>query len=75
MSEGYSYIMPHNSWVNLGFYRGADLDDPAELLEGTGARMRHVKIRAITDAERPAVRALVEAALGERSEALARNGK
>ncbi len=60
MSEGYSYILPHGSWVNLGFYKGVDLDDPDALLEGTGAKMRHVKIRSIDDADRPAVEALIQ---------------
>ena len=27
MSEGYAYIMPHKNWVNLGFYKGAELLD------------------------------------------------
>lgn len=30
--------------VNLGFNRGAELDDPHGLLEGSGARIRHVTI-------------------------------
>ena len=29
----------------MGFYRGAELPDPAGLLEGTGKDMRHVKLR------------------------------
>jgi hypothetical protein len=72
MSEGYTYILPHNEWVNLGFYKGTDLPDPEGLLEGTGARMRHVKIRTTKEAEQPAVRALVKAALAERKKALGR---
>ena len=70
MTDGYVYILPHAAWVNLGFYRGADLPDPEVLLEGTGARMRHVKIRSVDDARRPAVRALVAAAYAERRDAL-----
>ena len=70
MTDGYVYILPHAAWVNLGFYRGADLPDPEALLEGTGARMRHVKIRSVDDARRPAVRALVAAAYAERRDAL-----
>jgi hypothetical protein len=31
--------------VNVGFFHGATLDDPARLLEGAGKRMRHVKPR------------------------------
>jgi hypothetical protein len=66
MSEGYTYVMPQSSWVNLGFYHGAALADPDGLLEGTGADMRHVKVRSVEEAESPAVRALIEAALAER---------
>jgi hypothetical protein len=70
MSEGYAYIMPHKNWVNLGFYYGAALPDPAGLLEGTGRNLRHAKTHSVTDAERPQVRALIEAALAERQKAL-----
>ena len=66
MIDGYAYILPHKRWVNLGFYQGAHLPDPEGLLEGTGARMRHVKVHSIQDADRPAVRTLLEAALGLR---------
>jgi hypothetical protein len=72
MSEGYVYILPHSKWVNLGFYRGADLPDPDNLLEGTGKKLRHIKIRSLADAERPAVRRLISAALAERQAALGR---
>ena len=70
MIDGYAYILPHAAWVNLGLYRGAELPDPEGLLEGTGARMRHVKVRSVDDARRPALRALVAAAWAERRGAL-----
>ncbi len=60
MIDGYAYILPHRRWVNLGFYQSAELTDPEGLLEGTGAKMRHVKVRSVDDAGRPAVRALIE---------------
>ena len=66
MKDGYAYILPHKSWINLGFYQGVDLTDPQSLLEGTGAKMRHVKIRSLDDAHRPAVRALIEGAVARR---------
>ncbi len=72
MIDGYTYILPYNAWVNLGVYRGAELADPEGLLEGTGAKMRHVKMRSIKDAERPAVRGLIEEALAERRTTLGR---
>lgn len=70
MSEGYCYIMPHKSWVNLGFYKGAHLDDPNGLLEGTGKSLRHIKIRSSEDVVQAGVRKLIEDAFEERKTAL-----
>lgn len=70
MSEGYVYVLPYARWVNLGFYRGVDLNDPAGLLQGTGARLRHAKVRSLEEANAPALRALVHAAYDERKAAL-----
>jgi len=66
MSDHYAYLFPHKRHVNLGFMRGATLDDPEGLLEGSGKALRHVKIRAEGDAEGPALRALLAAAVAER---------
>ena len=70
MIDGYAYVMPHSEWVNLGFFQGASLNDPGGLLEGSGAKMRHVKVRSIADAERPEIRELVAAAVAERNREL-----
>lgn len=59
-------IVPHSTHVNLQFADGVDLPDPARLLEGTGKRVRHVKNRSADDADRPALRRLVEAAVEHR---------
>ena len=72
MSEGYCYVLPYTNWVNLGFYQGADLPDPAGLLEGTGARLRHVKVRSLAAAYTSALRGLIDAALAERRATLGR---
>ena len=48
--------------INLGFYYGADLPDPAGLLEGSGALMRHIKITTAAQLATPAVHDLVAAA-------------
>ncbi|WP_160726203.1 DUF1801 domain-containing protein [Bacillus sp. USDA818B3_A] len=37
-------------FVRLGFFFGANLVDPKERLEGTGKRMRHVKVRIMAEA-------------------------
>jgi hypothetical protein len=66
MKQGYAYIAPQKSYVNLGFYQGASLPDPRGLLEGTGKGLRHVKIRSLEEAERAGVRELIVAAVAGR---------
>ncbi|MFZ1701243.1 MAG: DUF1801 domain-containing protein [Pyrinomonadaceae bacterium] len=70
MSEAYAYIMPKAAYVNLGFYNGAALADPAGLIEGTGKRLRHVKVYSTDEVAQPAIRQLLEAAKAERRQAL-----
>ena len=41
----FAYVNAFKDHVNVGFFHGAALDDPAALLEGSGKRMRHVKLR------------------------------
>ena len=73
MSESDVYVMPQAEYVNLGFWHGVGLPDPDGLLQGTGAKMRHIKVRSVEDAGSLAVRALVAAALAERRSSLGRS--
>jgi hypothetical protein len=41
----FGYVNSFKSHVNIGFFYGALLADPAGLLEGSGKRMRHVKLK------------------------------
>ena len=41
----FGYVNIFTSHVNVGFFRGAELADPAGLLQGTGKFMRHTKLR------------------------------
>jgi hypothetical protein len=59
-------IICHRDWVNVQFADGADLPDPDGLVEGTGKRIRHVKVRTIADVARPALRRLVRAQIERR---------
>lgn len=67
LSQHHVYIAPQNHHVNLGLYHGVDVEDPADLMEGTGKRMRHVKLREASEAELPALRDLIAAAIHERT--------
>jgi hypothetical protein len=44
-----AWIIVYDEHVDFGFFNGAKLKDPAELLEGTGKGLRHVKVRAAKD--------------------------
>ena len=57
-------IAPHGAHVNLMFARGAELVDvdDAGLLEGTGKRARHVKLRDVAEVDRAELAALIEEA-------------
>ena len=58
----FAYVNAFTAHVNVGFFRGAELADPAGLLEGTGKYMRHVKLRPGGDLDATAQFTLVEAA-------------
>jgi hypothetical protein len=58
----FAYVNAFRAHVNVGFYQGAALDDPAGLLQGAGKRMRHVKVRWGSPVDAAAIEALIEAA-------------
>jgi hypothetical protein len=58
----FAYVDAFSAHVNLGFFHGAALDDPAGLLEGAGKRMRHVKVRWGRPVDAAALNALIAAA-------------
>ncbi len=58
----FAYVDAFKAHVNVGFFRGVDLDDPAGQLEGTGKRMRHVKVRWGEPVDDAALNALIVAA-------------
>ena len=58
----FAYVNVFTSHVNVGFFQGAALPDPARLLQGNGKFMRHVKLRPGTVTDDEALRRLIEAA-------------
>ena len=61
---GMGALSPHKGWVSLVLFRGGALDDPDGLLEGSGALVRHVKLRSVEQlaASRGYLKRLLEAA-------------
>jgi hypothetical protein len=56
-------LIPHAGWVNLQLADGALLPNADGLIEGTGKRIRHVKVRTAEAAAAPRIREVVRAQL------------
>ena len=61
----FGYVNVFTSHVNVGFFHGAALPDPARLLQGTGKHMRHVKLSPGTVLNTAALGVLIEAAYSD----------
>ena len=61
----FAYVDAFTAHVNVGFFQGAELNDPAGLLEGTGKYMRHVKLRPGVEADAAALGSLIESAYAD----------
>lgn len=66
----FAYVDAFTAHVNVGFYLGAELADPAGLLEGAGKFMRHVKLRPDRDVDAAALTQLIEHAYADMKEHL-----
>jgi hypothetical protein len=58
----FAYVNVFTSHVNIGFFHGATLPDPARLLQGNGKFMRHVKLNPRTSTNAVALTMLIDAA-------------
>ena len=58
----FGYVNAFKDHVNVGFFFGALLKDPARLLEGTGKRGRHVKLWPNSEVDSTALAQLVDVA-------------
>ena len=58
----FGYVNSFKNHVNVGFFCGKWLEDPAGLLEGSGKRMRHVKLRPDAESDDAALGELIDAA-------------
>jgi hypothetical protein len=61
----FGYVNVFTSHVNVGFFQGASLPDPARLLQGDGKFMRHVKLRPGTAINAAALGKLIEIAYSD----------
>jgi hypothetical protein len=61
----FGYVNAFRAHVNVGFFTGAELHDPLRLLQGSGRRMRHVKVRPGENVDVAALGALIDAAYAD----------
>lgn len=61
----FGYVNIFASHVNVGFFHGASLPDPAGLLHGKGKFMRHVKLTPGTATDAVALSRLIDAAYSD----------
>jgi len=61
----FGYVNVFTSHVNVGFFQGASLPDPARLLQGAGKFMRHVKLKPGTRTNAAALSSLIAAAYAD----------
>ena len=58
----FGYVNVFTTHMNVGFFQGASLPDPARLLQGSGKSMRHVKLKPGTAVDAAALSTLIEVA-------------
>ncbi|MDE3117278.1 MAG: DUF1801 domain-containing protein [Pseudomonadota bacterium] len=61
----FAYVGAYKAHASVGFFHGASLPDPAHLLEGSGKRMRHVKLVPGKPIDDAALKALIAAAYAD----------
>ena len=61
----FAYVNVYTAHINVGFFQGATLPDPAGLLQGSGKYMRHVKLRPGVETDEAALRQLIQRAYAE----------
>jgi len=63
LTDAFCHIPIYTRHLNLGFNKGALLDDRHGLLKGSGMWIRHKKVRESTDYRRPEVIGLLQEAI------------
>ena len=59
----FCFMKAHKNHVNIGFWRGAAMNDPTNVLEGYGVKMRHIKIYQETNINENVISDFIKQAL------------
>lgn len=63
LSDAFCMIPIYTNHLNLGFNKGTLLDDPHQLLTGTGKLIRHIAIEKTSDYRNEKVKELIKSAV------------
>ncbi|SHN30352.1 DUF1801 domain-containing protein [Gracilibacillus kekensis] len=63
INKNICYLQASKNHVNLGFYHGAQLEDPHNLLGGTGKQMRHIRVKKMEDIDEDSLKLYVKNAI------------
>lgn len=63
LADAFCMLPIYTNHMNLGFNKGTLLNDPHELLKGTGNLIRHIPVEASADYRNDKVKALIDAAV------------
>ena len=69
-SEAIFSIAVYPRWVTLFFLQGVGLPDSDNLLKGSGSVVRHIRLGAPADLDKPAIRALMATAMNRARQAI-----
>jgi hypothetical protein len=61
-TAAFAYVNAFTAHASVGFFHGSSLPDPSGLLEGSGKRMRHVKLKPGVEVDEAALAALIDSA-------------
>jgi hypothetical protein len=63
LSDAFCHVPVYADHINLGFNKGTLLEDPDELLEGTGKYIRHIRVKTPGDYRNHRVKRLIKRAI------------
>lgn len=68
LRDAFCHVAIYTQHVNLGFNQGTDLEDPNGFLQGSGKKIRHLRIESTEDLEQPHVRDFIRKAAAQRNQ-------
>jgi hypothetical protein len=74
LGQAFIHIATYGRHVNLGFNRGAELNDPHGRLQGTGKLIRHIRLGSLEEVAQRDIQHLVMAAVAQGRQMAAQRG-